>query len=201
MGRRSGFLRFASGAMVFPGGKLDPEDYAIGKWRRFLKPEYMERSKIPYLIAAARELWEETGVVLSEETIGAADRSGAFDKVLAAHQAKLDIQNLPILAHWITPLELPRRLDTHFYVAPMPKGQTAIADGSELIEVEWTTPKEMLARAEARDVYLMPPTIDCLNKLAKFSNVRNAMRGTQRKKVQTIFPTKIPDQVLRREKS
>src|ERR1700710_359924 len=52
-------IDFASGALVFPGGKVDPADYAIP-----VSGEYEEADRVSR-IAALRETFEECGVLLA----------------------------------------------------------------------------------------------------------------------------------------
>ena len=69
--RRGAERRFAGGFHAFPGGRLDPEDARrAGRGRH-------RRATAALVACAARELFEETGVLLARgaERVGAADRA------------------------------------------------------------------------------------------------------------------------------
>ena len=68
------------------------------------------------------------------------------------------------VSHWITPELAPRRYDTRFFVTAAPPGQVAHHDDGETIATIWVRPDDALARFEAGEIELLPPTIANLQK-------------------------------------
>ena len=117
---------FAGGALVFPGGKVDPADRpppGIARTRR------LDEATLVLRIAAIRETFEECGILLARA--GGALLSAGLAAMLQRHAAdagfaalvaaaglELAIDDLVPYAHWITPVDRPKRFDTHFFLAP-----------------------------------------------------------------------------------
>jgi 8-oxo-dGTP pyrophosphatase MutT (NUDIX family) len=97
--RRDSKLAFAGGAWVFPGGRIDPEDYPGGE---------VSHDDDAVLIAArnaaAREAMEEAGLVVDPDA-------------------------LVWFAHWTPGAIAARRFATWFFVGPAPDGQVVVDDG------------------------------------------------------------------------
>src|SRR5581483_5056907 len=191
---------FAADAWVFPGGRVDAGDrhgapIAIG-------PSDAEASAalgvpsggLAYWVAAARECFEEAGILLARHPdtgawfepssdLAAARlvryrrevHSGAttLAAVLQKEGLVLDLSGVHYVSHWITPPRrgTARRFDTRFFVAAVPPGQVAAHDAAETVESIWTTPAEALARGAAGDLRLLIPTIANLETLSRFSSV------------------------------
>jgi 8-oxo-dGTP pyrophosphatase MutT (NUDIX family) len=99
--------------------------------------------------AAAREALEETGLVVDP---------AAF---------------VP-LSHWTPPAAAPRRYTTWFFVAEAPLGDVAV-DMGEIVESEWVAPADVLARRDAGEVELAPPTWVTLKELSSQSTVAGTL--------------------------
>ena len=133
MGKRHPGHRFMPDVMVFPGGRVDPDDHrgpAISELRAEPK-RLLERRATPARaralgIAAARELFEETGLVLGE-------RQG--DGVAAALGA------LDYLCRAITPSGRPIRFHARFLMAPAEAVHGSIQGSGELEKLGWYTPE------------------------------------------------------------
>ena len=146
--RRHRKTQFMGSACVFPGGAADEGEEDLR-------------------ITAARELFEEAGVLFADrelpaETLAAwraavnetdADLAG----LLAGEGASLDLEAVHYFAHWITPSIERKRFSAHFYVAALPAGQTPSFDNKETVEEVWVTPAEALARAG--ELRLPPPQV------------------------------------------
>jgi 8-oxo-dGTP pyrophosphatase MutT (NUDIX family) len=150
--RRAASMAFASGMYAFPGGAVDPDDLDGAA----LPPYWSERLGRPQqeaqavVRAAVRELAEETGVRL-----GTAD--------------------LHPWTRWITPEFEPRRYDTYFFVAGLPDGQDTADISGEADRTEWVAPAAALARMEAGDIAMLPPTSVTLGALAGFGSVAEVL--------------------------
>ena len=126
---RSKAMAFAGGALVFPGGRVDPGDHALAT-RYDGDPE-----DVAGRIAAIRETLEEVGVPvgLGAMTAGgiaavrqALSRGEPLGTVLADHDLHLSIADLVSFARWC-PAHVPARIfDTHFYLAEVPPHATEI---------------------------------------------------------------------------
>ncbi|HEY1246018.1 MAG TPA: NUDIX hydrolase, partial [Hyphomicrobiaceae bacterium] len=159
-------IDFASGALVFPGGKVDAQD-ADEAWSD-LAPAAPAAPDRAFLVAAGRETFEEAGLVLARRR-GAADLVDAStaDRLVEAHRARLlrgDASFADVLrsegltlaldlmvpfAHWVTPEAMPKRFDTHFFLIAAPVNQLGAHDGGESVEGLWIAPSQALAEAQA----------------------------------------------------
>jgi 8-oxo-dGTP pyrophosphatase MutT (NUDIX family) len=97
--------------------------------------------------AAVRELTEEAGI----------------DRV--------DPEAIVKFSRWITPAELAVRFDTHFFIAPLPPGQDARADGHECVADAWFAPQAALDAHADGEILLVFPTIRQLEQLRDFTTV------------------------------
>lgn len=207
--RRRTALAFAAGMHVFPGGGVDQRDFAPCPWAGPTGDDLAEAlSAEPdvaraVVVAAVRETFEECGVLLagpqdaagSDQGLEVADVRGraweqarvalasgglGLGELLAANRLVLRADLLVPWAHWLTPLAEPRRFDTRFFLAALPAGQQAREVLGEADRAEWVPAGAALARADAGEVAVMPPTRVCLEELAQASGV-GALLGTSRR--------------------
>ena len=174
--RRHAAMAFAAGMYVFPGGRVDDADGAGDEG---------------FVVAAIRECYEEAGILLAVDSEGGmvsdghpalAHRIGVHDgtvdvrALVAEHGLRLATDQLPWVAHWITPKgEATRRFDTRFYMDSSPTGQTSHHDDTETVASMWVRPSDAIADPAAGTLQLMPPTIWCLRELARFTTADEAM--------------------------
>lgn len=184
---------FAAGAAVFPGGKLDAADRARAT---------ADRTGDPFRIAAIRETFEESGILLARRGAGGAMLSGAELAELVARRPSppdfgafieraaltLATDRLVPFAHWITPVDQPKRYDTRFFLAPAPPGQTARHDGHEAVEVHWLTAESAIAAARAGRIKLVMATRLNLLKLGRSKTVADALEAAGRSEIVTVEP-------------
>jgi 8-oxo-dGTP pyrophosphatase MutT (NUDIX family) len=198
-------IDFASGAIVFPGGKVDAQD-GSEDWQD-LAAEAPAAPQRAFFVAAGRETFEEAGLVLARrrgslELVDAA----AADRLVAGHRGRLlkgeasfaDIlrgEGLTLaldlmvpFAHWITPEPMPKRFDTHFFLIAAPVSQVGAHDGTESVEGLWIAPQDALAEAEAGRRTLVFATRMNLAKLARYRTVADAVAATRAKPVVTVVP-------------
>jgi 8-oxo-dGTP pyrophosphatase MutT (NUDIX family) len=170
-------IDFASGALVFPGGRVEPADVVLAGGD----------ASAAFRVAAIRETWEECGVLLaSPGTPPPAE--GDFAAMLAARCLVPDAGGLAHFAHWITPLPIAKRFDTHFFLAAAPDGQHAVHDGHEAVDSVWIRPMDALAAAEAATRKIVFPTRMNLVKLARHDSVAAAFAAAQATPVVTVLP-------------
>lgn len=200
MVKRHHQIDFASGALVFPGGKThagdhDPAwaDWTVG-WDDVIPDER------PLRIAAIREAYEEAAIIMARGANGAAfcgdDRAAAVREAVANDQhpfielvreldVKLDLAALTTFARWITPDLMPKRFDTWFYVATATGEQLAACDGRETVDAEWIAPSEVLRLAQAGERKVIFPTRMNLQLLAESSSADEA---AERARARTLIP-------------
>ncbi len=186
MMERAKTMRFAPGAFVFPGGKVDADDCDHAQWLELSNTAEV-CDDLHYRVAVLRELYEETSVLLLESSVGSVDVGRSFQECLAATGSRLDTESLVRFAHWVTPETMPRRFDTHFYLAAH-NGLDAIHDGDEAVSLRWVTPKKLLNEWDADLVPLMFPTRLNLLKLARASTVDEAMEQARKARVVRTMP-------------
>jgi 8-oxo-dGTP pyrophosphatase MutT (NUDIX family) len=198
---------FAPDAWVFPGGRVDDGDgidTPIGAG-----PSDDEASRalglpaggLAYWVAAARECFEEAGVLLARHAGTGAwldtttewssarlarnrrdihNGAASLAAVLEAEGLVLDLSDVHYVSHWITPPgRTARRFDTRFFVAVAPPDQPVSHDAAETVESVWTTPAAALARGADRKITLLIPTIANLKSLAQFTSTKELVAAAR----------------------
>ncbi len=198
--------RFVPGAWVFPGGRVDPADSGPPLYERIGGLTTRMTPEAPFWVAALREAFEETGVLLARHVDGtwAADaasdrrvealRHGLMDgsttllDVLEELDLALDAAGMVHIAHWITPVVEPRRYDTHFFAAALPDGKEARPDPREMTEAAWHTPRQALSRFHARELPMVFPTVKTLEALTGYTSVEHALAALRGIEIPRILP-------------
>lgn len=170
--RRGPALRFSAGFYAFPGGKIDREDAHV--------PVRGEGGgQAAAIVAAARELFEEAGVLVAHGAAGvpaeARDQARRalldgqldFAHFLSRHHLALDAAHFLPAGRWVTPVVSPLRFDARTFAVRFPPGETAVVWPGELSAGEWITTGGALARWAAGEALLHPPNlwpIRCLDR-------------------------------------
>ena len=175
-------IEFAAGALVFPGGKVDPEDYELAG----------DDAEKAARVAAIRETYEECGVLLAR-TLGGGPIALAADKRPFRTRLQMDglepaLEALIPFAHWITPPILPKRFDTRFYVVAAPADQQALHDGSEAVDSMWIEPRRALDEATRGLRTLVLPTRLNLELLAQSATAAEAIAAATSRRVAPVEP-------------
>jgi 8-oxo-dGTP pyrophosphatase MutT (NUDIX family) len=201
-------IDFAAGALVFPGGRVEEADYALAAQpENCPNPDGLDAAAMAFRVAAIRETFEECGVLLARardsdrlidaETLQRLDAqhraalnagSIGFDTVLESEGLLPAPDLLVHFAHWITPVNQPKRYDTHFFLAEAPPEHLAVHDGQEAVESIWITPQRALADTEAGHFKLVFATAKNLEKLGRSRTVREAMDAARAARVVTVQP-------------
>jgi 8-oxo-dGTP pyrophosphatase MutT (NUDIX family) len=165
--RRSERSAFMPGAFVFPGGAVDPSDYERDAGTPDPRIAAERRDAHALVAAAVRELAEEAGITLESRA-------------------------LTFFSHWITPVGIPRRFDTYFFVAPAPPGAIGVADSVETHDARWLTPRQALEAYRRGAMHMFFPTIKHLERLAAFDRIDALLAFAREKPVLTIQPDGAP---------
>ncbi len=200
-------IDFASSALVFPGGRVDEYDHAPELRDVCIHWEEDDPKTLPWRAAAIRESFEETGILLarkknqSKDFISGdhalslwdfrkkiEDRDPPFADFLRQHDLQADCAALSFYAHWITPEMMPKRFDTHFFIAAAPEGQAGLHDGREMVDSIWLRPKDAIKDGETGKRQVIFPTRMNLSLIAECENVAQAMAATRARKIVTVLP-------------
>ena len=216
-------MAFMGGQWVFPGGSVAASDaseaamalvnrrdgFTCHRLRTLRGEALPERQCLALAIAACRETFEETGVLLASHVDGRpcderalrraqeqraqiTTQSTLFLDVLAQEQLQLDLGRLVYWAHWITPEPLPRRFDTHFFTVAAPASHEVTADAGETAEYRWQTPAALIAAAEQQDMPISNPTLwnlrDLRASISKHGSLDALLLAEATRHVRSILP-------------
>ncbi|HBK92741.1 MAG TPA: NUDIX hydrolase [Parvularcula sp.] len=195
---------FAGGALVFPGGRVDPGDRHAA-WAAQSEGLSPDPALAAAQVAAIREAFEEAGVFLARGPSGAmlaadevralspwranVERDDALFLTLARrHGLKLAADQLTLFAHWIAPPGLHRRFDTLFFVAPFPRGQEVMEDGDEATEALWISPAAAIAARQAGARKIIFPTARNLELLGVSQSTQGVIDFARRRTIRPVVP-------------
>ncbi|EYF07925.1 NUDIX hydrolase [Chondromyces apiculatus] len=184
---RSAFL---GGAVVFPGGKVDPGDggehWAVRTAALPARIEEFasERATARALgVAACREALEEGAILPVDGPLPDAEVVGIQREFLAGtpleaclgrRGLRLDLSALVPFSRWVTPEAEARRFDARFFLLALPAGQVGRHDDHETTMSFWAAPADVLERATRGEIFLAPPTSRALEHLSEVSDLRGA---------------------------
>jgi 8-oxo-dGTP pyrophosphatase MutT (NUDIX family) len=200
--RRHEGTAFMGGAHVFPGGRVDAADHdGSVSWCDGIDHAAQQleglasQDAIAYHVAAARELFEEAGVLLARDSDGryvslaGADDHERFKRyrqdvhggtasmrfIVEREHLRLALDSLVLFAHWVTPPIDTRQFDTRFFLSRVPPDQTPAHDETETTHSVWLTPAAAIAQSQAQEIVLPPPTWTTLRELEPFATVDDAI--------------------------
>ncbi|HEX6098508.1 MAG TPA: NUDIX hydrolase [Thermoanaerobaculia bacterium] len=178
MMRRHAGASFMPNAWVFPGGIAEDLDHQLGGLQ----------------ITAVRETFEETGVWLGSAPLDDAEHkrrrllAGSISVRQLLAEAPIDPDALVLTSRWITPVGVPKRFDTYFYLAKAPPGTIATAENHEAVDVTWIHPEEALAKHAAREMQMVFPTLRNLEALRGFDSVDALIESRRGITVEPVMP-------------
>jgi 8-oxo-dGTP pyrophosphatase MutT (NUDIX family) len=188
MVERAQGMAFAGGALVFPGGRIDEGDRALGG-------DELLAAKV----AAVRETIEETAIPVGLEPLPPPEialeiqrallAERAFAAVLDEHRLSLDLDSLVPFARWVPKFHAARRFDTLFFLAgaPGPDWQPKVS-GGECAAAFWLTASDALERELSGDARLIFPTRRNLERLALHQSLDAMRADAQAHSVEPISP-------------
>jgi 8-oxo-dGTP pyrophosphatase MutT (NUDIX family) len=216
--RRTRKSSFVPGAWVFPGGRVDSSDAhpelvalvdGLSPAQANARLELGEASDPPaiaYVLAAIREAFEETGLLVARTSEGgwppdatqepAVDQQRAavledrtpFATALEQLKCRVDGAAIEYLAHWITPLVEPKRYDTRFFLAEVAPDSEATLDAREMTAAKWRTPMAALEENANGALPMVFPTIKTLQQLEGFETVAEAIEHFGSRRIPPILP-------------
>lgn len=197
-------IDFASGALVFPGGKVAVGDDAVRD--QCTGVEGIDDTELALRVGAIREAFEECGILLAKPVGGdeiiAGDRLAKLEhyrdplakgemtikEFLDKESLILACETLHKFAHWITPTMMPKRFDTHFYLAAAPGDHLALHDGHESVDSVWIEPAQALKEAEEGTHTIIFPTRLNVEMLGESHSVEDAINKSGERTVVTVLP-------------
>jgi 8-oxo-dGTP pyrophosphatase MutT (NUDIX family) len=164
MVERSEGMAFAAGALVFPGGRIDAADAALGSENAGAVAairETIEETAVPVGLAPLPD--RETVLQLQSELAG----EGDFAALLSRTGLRLDLAALTPFARWVPKFHAVRRFDTMFFVASCPPGEwRPNVVEHECAGAHWLSAQDALDRAAREEARLIFPTRRNLERLA-----------------------------------
>lgn len=193
MVERGAALAFLGGAMVFPGGRVDPGDHEL------VPADVPDPEDAAARIAAIRETIEEVGLAVGLSPLpdpirlarlrAAMTAGRPFALALEEQQSRIDPAALTPFARWC-PEHVPvRRFDARFYLAALPRAQsTPVIDGTETVRAEWLTAAEALDQADRGAIRIIFPTRRTLERLAQYPDFASAVADARAWPIRRITP-------------
>lgn len=188
--RRVKTMAFVPDAVVFPGGRVDEKDSEKGlkwagptpaQWAEYMNCDEETARKV--IVAAAREVFEECGVLLAgyengemvsdlsdpswqEDRAALENHELALSEMLIRRDLVLRTDLLGLISNFCTPEYEPKRYDTFFFSALLPEGQVADGKTSEAKIAGWVTPAYAMSEGDAGRWLVLPPTVYNLTVIA-----------------------------------
>jgi 8-oxo-dGTP pyrophosphatase MutT (NUDIX family) len=190
---RAKAMVFAGGALVFPGGRIDPGDYVLAEAIGGPRDDTAAR------IAAIRETLEEVGLPIGLTPVPSAATLAAvraalhagttFGEALATHGLGLDLDALTPFARWLPAHAHMRIFDTLFYLARLPAdAPDAEVDATENVRLTWSSAQGILDAADAGEAHIIFPTRRNLERLSRFGDFDAAVADARKHDIRAVTP-------------
>jgi 8-oxo-dGTP pyrophosphatase MutT (NUDIX family) len=187
---RARAMSFAGGALVFPGGRVDPGDHALAATLPGDPDDLAAR------IAAVRETLEEAGVAVGVDVPAVAVpglqrrlyAGEAMGALLDEFGGGLDLAALHPFARWLPAGVHHKVFDTRFYLARAPQDAEPLVDGNENVRVFWASARAVLDAADRGEAMIIFPTRRNLERLALFASFDDAVADARAHPVRTVTP-------------
>ena len=208
---------FVPGAYVFPGGRVDGEDADPEALRRTpgltvdTAAERMglrdaDPPAVAYYIAAVREAFEETGILVARNVDGdpiptaavalrvlevrdrLLDESCSFARALEDLGAHIDDTAIEYVGHWMTPIAEPLRYDARFFAAVVPPESDPAIHTAEMLDAIWISPSSALERTREGSLPMVFPTIKTLESIMDFDTASEVLGHYRGRSIPSVLP-------------
>jgi 8-oxo-dGTP pyrophosphatase MutT (NUDIX family) len=184
MMRRHAKASFVPDAWVFPGGMVEESDRDLGDGTELGTMR----------VAAIRELFEESGICLGAPlTDSSAKRRALLSRTTTfaaiVRESPIDLNALVLTSRWITPIGVPKRFDTCFFLAIAGDDDVpSVDDGEdgEAVEVRWITPADAI-----ETLPIVFPTMKNLEALSGFGTAKELIDSRRGIEIPTTRPVLI----------
>jgi 8-oxo-dGTP pyrophosphatase MutT (NUDIX family) len=176
--RRHSKSSFVPDAWVFPGGVIERSDVDLS--------DGTEMGAMR--IGAARELFEESGIWLGPPLADADAKrrallAGEITFASLIDESPFDLDQLVWTSRWITPVGIPKRFDTYFFLAVVDRNAVASAENVEAVEAIWIAPAEAIEKLQ-----IVFPTQKNLEALAGFTSAEELLASRRGTEIPTTRP-------------
>ncbi len=191
MVERSAAMAFAGGALVFPGGRVDPGDHVAAALHDG------EPDDIAGRIGAIRETIEEAGLAVGLVPAPDADALAAMRLALSKGAAigevvgdrAFDLASIVPFARWLPRGVTHRIFDTRFYLARLSADAPPLSvDATENVRLLWLSASDVLAECAAGRASVIFPTRRNLERLARYTSYDDAVADALAYPMRTITP-------------
>ena len=168
---------FVPGMWVFPGGAVEETDHrktALDTMR----------------VAGARETFEETGIWLGDET-RLLRRNATLDELM--DEAPMDWARLVWTSHWITPIGIPMRFDTWFFLIAVRDAVIDAVPNRESMEIRWIEPREALRLHRSQEMPMVFPTVKNLEAIEAFDSAAELIASRHGATIEPVQPRLVID--------
>lgn len=191
MVERAAAMSFAGGALVFPGGRVDPGDHNVAATLG-----HGDADDMAARIGGIRETLEEAGVAVgvdvAPDAISELRRrlyaGEPMTALLAEFGGVLRVEDLVPFARWVPRNVQHKVFDTRFYLARAPRDAMPIVDGNENVRVFWASARSVLDSAHRGETRIIFPTRCNLERLALFASFEEAVANVRAHPPRTISP-------------
>ncbi|MSR30429.1 MAG: MBL fold metallo-hydrolase [Gemmataceae bacterium] len=194
--QRSNQMKFLPGFYAFPGGKVDVQDKQLAPG---------DSAWDTARVAAARELFEETGVLIARGSEGSCPVANpslqaarkqllegkiSFREILEEEKLRICSSDFLPAGVYVTPIFSPLRFQTWFFLCQLPAGQSIEIFTGELQKAQWNTPREFIQLWEQGNCLLSPPVLSLTDFLAGYPH--GSWPGQLQERVDRIDSQKDP---------
>jgi glyoxylase-like metal-dependent hydrolase (beta-lactamase superfamily II)/8-oxo-dGTP pyrophosphatase MutT (NUDIX family) len=181
--QRNPKIPFLGGWHAFPGGKSDAQDSDINVKNCANSDRELEK----FIVCAAREIFEEVGVLLARggEKLTKGQRASLHDDLISGRSTfaeilddwdlHIDARDFFYTGFWTTPQFSPVRFKTRFFIVRCPPKQEPYAAITEMQAPEFIEPAEALRRWTDSEVLISPPVLISLQELADSADLPDAL--------------------------
>jgi 8-oxo-dGTP pyrophosphatase MutT (NUDIX family) len=144
--------------------------------------------------------WVFPGGALDPEDLEAAGGDVVeASRIAAAREAQEEsglspqLEDMVLLSHWTTPVVEPKRFSTWFYAAPVSSTDEVVIDGGEIHDSQWIGVRQALARHEAGELNILPPTYVNLLNLSRYDDLAQMVAEERHSAAPELMPVIVND--------